>query len=62
MKRVLLPQKSGHGNMRASSETFQESIYPYLRETNITDGGEFLDDFKRLGDQPAGEILAEDDE
>ena len=54
MKKVLLPQKSGRGNVHTSSETFQESIYPHRHEINITDGGEFLDDAMRMTDQPLG--------
>lgn len=44
------------------SETFQESIYPRRPEIDITDGGEFLDDFMRMKDQPPGETITEDDE
>lgn len=62
MKKVLLPQKTGRGNVHISSETFQESIYPHRPEMNITDGSEFLDDFTRMQDQPLIESTAEDDE
>ena len=33
----------------------QESINPLHHETNITDGGEFLDDAIRMKDQPLEE-------
>lgn len=61
MKKVLLPQKTGWGNVQVSSETFQESIYPDRHEVNITNGGEFLDDFRRMKDQLLGETIAEDE-
>lgn len=33
----------------------EESVSPYPHETNITDGGEFLDDGIRMKDQPLSE-------
>ena len=42
-------QKEDPGDDRPS-EWIQESIYPYLHEINVTDGGEFLDDGLRMAD------------
>ena len=38
-----------------SDEETLESIFPFRREENITDGGEFLDDAIRMKDQPFGD-------
>ena len=62
MKKFFLPRKTGRSTVLISSETFQESIYPDRHEMNIADGGEFLDDFWRMQDQPLGETVAEEDE
>jgi hypothetical protein len=40
----------------------QESIKPFNQETNITDGGEFLDDAIRMKDQPLEEIPIEENQ
>jgi hypothetical protein len=40
----------------------QESIKPLNHETNITDGGEFLDDAIRMKDQPLEEKPIEENQ
>lgn len=55
MDTIFLSKKKDPGSERAIPEGIQESIYPYYRETNITDGSEFLDDAIRMHDQPLGE-------
>ncbi|WP_133176813.1 hypothetical protein [Terrimonas sp.] len=62
MKKFFLPRKTERSIVPISSEKFQENIYPDRREKNIADGGEFLDDFWRMKDQPLGETVAEEDE
>ncbi len=54
MNTVFSSHKSSHEN---SSEDIQKSIYPFLHEINITDGGEFLDDLIRMNEQPLGETM-----
>ena len=44
------PKEKPGDNM--PSEEIQENIYPNQHETNIADGGEFLDDGIRMKDQP----------
>jgi hypothetical protein len=55
MKTIYSPEKGDPGHGRSSQEGIQESIYSYVHEVNITDGGEFLDDAIRTRDQPLGE-------
>jgi hypothetical protein len=58
----MFSQKGDPGNSRMLGEETQESIYPYHREVNITDGGEFLDDAIRVKDQPLAETNTENNE
>jgi hypothetical protein len=63
MNTIPSSQKNGDPNIEmTSSEEIQESIYPYRREVNITDGGEFLDDAIRMKDQPLAETSVEENE
>jgi len=55
MDTIFFPVKQDAGNEPALPEGIQRSIYPSYRETNITDGSEFLDDAIRMRDQPLGE-------
>jgi DNA-binding protein Fis len=47
---------------QALSEEIQESIHQYQHDTNISDGGEFLDDALRMKEQPLGAMMAKDNE
>ncbi|GAB3018878.1 hypothetical protein GCM10027051_24920 [Niabella terrae] len=53
MKARTIPKKRPD-TMPSYSETFQGSIFPNRHEMNITDGGEFMDDFWRMEEQPFG--------
>ena len=52
MNTITSPQKGDSDNQRILTEGFQEGIYLYHHDINITDGSEFLDDFLRMTDQP----------
>ena len=62
MDTIFLPVKQDAGNEPALPAQIQRSIYPYYRETNITDGSEFLDDAIRMKDQPLGETKEEENQ
>jgi len=55
-------KKGDHDKERTVSDGVQESIYPFQHETNIADGGEFLDDGIRMKEQPFGQTTVEKDE
>lgn len=57
MNTIFSSHKSSHDFEQNSSEDVQKSIYPFLHEINITDGGEFLDDLIRMNEQPLGETM-----
>jgi hypothetical protein len=38
---------------RTPSEEISEPLYPFEHDINTMDGGEFLDDFARMKEQPA---------
>lgn len=62
MNTISLSQNRDPNIHLNSSEEDQESIYPFLHEINITDGGEFLDDAIRIKEQPLGEALQGENE
>jgi hypothetical protein len=49
---TIFNQHEGTARIPVSPAEVQESIRPFPHETNITDGGEFLDDAIRMKDQP----------
>ena len=59
---IFSPQKGDADYVHTSVEEMQESIYPYLYELNITEGGEFLDDAIRMKDQPLSETTVKEKE
>lgn len=55
-------QKTDPKNGQSPEEKDQQSINPYPDETNIADGGEFLDDSLRMREQPLEETNIENGE
>ncbi|HRN57719.1 MAG TPA: hypothetical protein PLL71_14775 [Agriterribacter sp.] len=62
MNTIFSSEKKDPGKERRLVAGIQESIYPYYREVNIADGGEFLDDAIRMTDQPLGETKEREDQ
>jgi len=55
MSIIFLPKKTDRRVESNLSEEKQESIFPQQHESDITEGGEFLDDAIRMNEQPLGE-------
>jgi hypothetical protein len=58
---TLFNQHESHGKSPVLSDEVQESIKPFQRETNITEGSEFRDDAIRMKDQPLEEAPDKED-
>ena len=58
----LTIKKLNVNNILNQDDGLQESIRPFDHETNITDGGEFLDDALRMKDQPIEETPIEENQ
>lgn len=52
MKTIYFPPAEDPGDARNAEKGADRSIDPYLYETNLSEGSEFLDDAIRMHDQP----------